>query len=168
MDRVDLSFHYTEQDYVRAMRSHYRRRLRLPLDIAVIVIGSAIAAYQFRSGSQWLGTAVIALCALFAAILVAAFTVIPRIAFRRQPKFRDDYSLSFSEQGIHFRTTHIDSELQWAMYSHALVDAHSFILYYGPNQFSVIPRRVFQDDRQRQTFERLLAQHVAKVLDRNK
>jgi hypothetical protein len=37
METVNLSFRYAEQDYVRAMRAHYASRLRLPLDIAVIV-----------------------------------------------------------------------------------------------------------------------------------
>ena len=37
METVNLSFRYAEQDYVRAMRAHYVSRLRLPLDIAVIV-----------------------------------------------------------------------------------------------------------------------------------
>jgi len=31
-----------------------------------------------------------------------------RLIFRREPKFRDDYLLSFSPEGIHFRTAHIE------------------------------------------------------------
>jgi hypothetical protein len=98
--------------------------------------------------------------------LVAAFAVIPSVAFRRQPKFRDEYSVTFSPQGIHFRTTHIDSDLKWDMYTWALIDAHSFILYYGSQQFTVIPKRVFEGPVQRQAFEPLLRQHVSKVVDK--
>jgi hypothetical protein len=54
------------------------------------------------------------------------------------------------------------------MYTSALVDAYSFILYYGTQQFTVIPKRVFQDASQRQTFERLLLQNVSKVVDKTK
>lgn len=105
----------------------------------------------------------------FALMLAAAFAIIPRISFRGQPKFRADYSLRFSPQGIHFRTAHIDSDLQWGMYTSALVDAsYSFILYYGSQQFTVIPKRVFQDGSQRQTCERLLVQNVPNVLDKTK
>jgi hypothetical protein len=43
------------------------------------------------------------------------------------------------------------------MYTSALIDAYSFMLYYGSEQFTVIPKRVFQDISQRQTFEKLLA-----------
>jgi|HubBroStandDraft_5_1064220.scaffolds.fasta_scaffold30471_3 hypothetical protein len=168
MDTVNLSFRYVQQDYVRAIRAHYASRLRLPLDIAVIVGGVAIGAYEWRSGSQGFGITLLCVLGIFALMLVAAFAVIPTVAFRREPKFRDDYSLSFSPQGIHFQTAHIDSDLKWSMYTSALIDAYSFILYYGSEQFTVIPKRVFQDISQRQTFEKLLAQNVSKVVDKTK
>jgi hypothetical protein len=168
METVNLSFRYAEQDYVRAMRAHYASRLRLPLDIAVIAGGAVVGAYEWRSGSHGFGLTLLCVSGIFALMLVAAFAVIPTIAFRSQPKFRDDYSLSFSPQGIHFQTAHIDSDLKWGMYTSALVDAYSFILYYGSQQFTVVPKRVFQDVSQRQTFEQLLVQNVSKVVDKTK
>ena len=96
----------------------------------------------------------------------AAFTVIPALAFRREPKFRDDYSLTFSSEGIHFRTAHVDSHLQWSMYSRALIDPHFYVLYYGSRQFIVIPKRVFQSIEQQQAFDQLLAQHVSHIVRR--
>lgn len=107
-----------------------------------------------------------AIAVTFAILLIAAFTIIPTLAFRREPKFRDDYSLTFSPEGIHFRTAHIDSQLQWTLYSRALIDAHSYILYYGPRQFTVIPKRVFQNIAQQQIFEQLLTQHVSEITRR--
>jgi hypothetical protein len=168
METVHLSFRYAEEDYVRAMRAHYASRLRLPLDIAVTVGVAVLGAYELRSGSHAFGIALLSVSGIFALILVAAFAVIPSISFRTQPKFRDEYSLRFSPEGIHFQTTHIDSDLQWGMYTSALVDAYSFILYYGSQQFTVIPKRVFQDGPQRQTFERLLLQNVSRVVDKTK
>lgn len=168
METVNLTFRYAEQDYVRAVRAHYASRLRLPLDVAVIVGVAVVGAYEWRSGSHGFGLTLLCVSGIFALVLVATFGVIPTIAFRRQPKFRDDYSLSFSPQGIHFRTAHIDSDLKWSMYTSALVDAYSFILYYGTQQFTVVPKRVFQDVSQRQIFEQLLMQNVSKVVDKTK
>ncbi|HYM77156.1 MAG TPA: YcxB family protein [Candidatus Dormibacteraeota bacterium] len=168
METVNVSFRYAEQDYVRTLRAHYAGRLRLPLDIAVIVGVAIIGVYQWRSGSHGWGIISLCLSGVLALMLVAAFAFIPRIAFRRQPKFRDEYSLNFSPEGIHFRTTHIDSDLKWGMYTWALVDAYSFILYYGPQQFTVIPKRVFESLSQRQAFEQLLRQNVSRVMDKTK
>jgi hypothetical protein len=100
-------------------------------------------------------------------MLVVAFTIIPRLTFRGEPKFRDEYSLVFSAEGIHFRTAHIDSQLQWSMYSRVLIDAYSYVLYYGSRQFTVIPKRVFQSFEQQQAFEQLITQHVSEIIRRD-
>jgi hypothetical protein len=154
---VHLSFRYLERDYVRALRAHYASRLRLRLDVAVAIGVAGLGVYLWQSAAtHWFGVACVSAAILFALMLVAAFTVIPPLAFRREPKYRDDYSLTFSPAGIHFRTAHIDSQLQWSVYSGALVDAHSYVLYYGSRQFTVIPKRVFESSEQQQAFEQLL------------
>ena len=79
----------------------------------------------------------------------------------------EEYSLTFSPEGIHFQTTDIDSQLQWKMYSHALIDKESFLLYYGSNQFSVIPKSAFQTAAEREGFERLLANKISKVVNKS-
>jgi len=161
---IHLSFRYAESDYVRAMRAHYASQLRPRLDIPVTVVVLAIGLYLLRSTDQyWLGLALIVVAAAFVILLVAAFTVIPRLAFRREPKFRDEYSLTFSAEGIHFRTEHIDSQLEWSLYSRAMIDAHSYVLYYGARQFTVIPKRVFQSAEQQEAFERLLTRQIPQI-----
>jgi hypothetical protein len=162
---VNLAFRYIETDYVRALRAHYAARLRLRLDVVVVAALIGIGAYLWQSpSSHWFGVTCVSIAVLFSLMLAAAFTVIPPLAFRREPKFRDEYSLAFSPEGIHFRTAHIDSQLQWSMYSRALIDAHSYILYYGTRQFTVIPKRVFQSAEQQQTFESLLTRHVSEIV----
>lgn len=158
---VSLSFRYLESDYVRALRSDYADRLRLPLDICVVVGVGAVGIYLWPdlSGKVFIGVSL-----TFAAMLLAAFWVIPPLIFRRQPQFRDDYSLTFSPEGIHFRTVHINSQLTWDIYSRALVDAHSYMLYYGSRTFTVIPKRVFDNDEQRESFDQLLAEHVPTIV----
>jgi hypothetical protein len=165
---VNLSFRYIENDYVRALRAHYASRLRLRLDMVVVVALVSIGIYLWQSpSSHWFGVACVSIAVLFSLMLVAAFIVIPTLAFRREPKFRDEYSLTFSPEGIHFRTAHIDSQLQWSMYSRALIDVHSYVLYYGTRQFTVIPKRVFQSAVQQQAFESLLTQHVSEIVRRD-
>ena len=162
---VNLVFRYIETDYVHALRAHYAARLRLRLDVVVVVALTGIGAYLWQSpSSHWLGVTCVSIAALFSLMLAAAFTVIPPLVFRREPKFREEYSLAFSPEGIHFRTAHIDSQLQWSVYSRALIDTHSYILYYGTRQFTVIPKRVFQSAEQQQTFESLLTRHVSEIV----
>ena len=165
---INLSFRYSESDYIRALRAHHASQLRLRLDIAVTFILAGIGIYLLcTSGLHWFSLVCVIIAAVFALMLIVAFTIIPSLVFRQEPKFRDDYSLTFSSEGIHFQTSHIDSQLQWSMYSRALIDSHSYLLYYGTRQFSVIPKRVFQSAEQRQAFEELLLQHVSHIARRD-
>jgi hypothetical protein len=166
---VNLSFRYSQQDYARAMRAHYASGLRWKIGIFLIVVVGAAGAYlwrspDFHSSGAWF----VAISAILALILIAAFVIIPIVLFRVEPKFRDGYSLTFSREGIHFRTIHIDSQLQWGMYSRALIDAHSYVLYYGSRRFTVIPKRVFQSAEQQREFEQMLIEHVPKMVRRVK
>ena len=167
-ETINLSFRYAESDYVRALRAHYSSRLRVRLDIIAAIVVAVLGAYSWRSPDyHWLSVICVVASVVLVLIPFAAFVVIPPLAFRSEEKFRDDYSLTFSQSGIHFITAHIDSQLQWSMYSRALIDKHSYVLYYGSRQFTVIPKRVFQNAEQQQIFEQLLTQHVSKITRRD-
>ncbi len=162
---VELVFRYSERDYVRAMRAHYSARLRPRLDITLAVILAILGVYFWRSPeSRWYGMALVGLSGIFVLILIAAFGVIPHLAFRREMKFRHEYVLTFSPDGIRFRTAHIDSQLQWALYSWALVTADSYVLYYGVGSFTLVPKRVFRNAEQQSVFEALLSQNIARII----
>lgn len=165
---VRLAFQYLEIDYVRAQRAHFGSPFRIWLDIA-IAVGLAVfgCVLLWFQDFHWFGVFCVGASAVFGLVLFTGLVVTPRWVFRREPKLRDEYSLSFSPQGIHFRTAHIDSQLQWSVYSRALVDARSYLLYHGARQWSVIPRRVFQSGDQQQAFERLLTEHVPQIVRRD-
>ena len=164
---LQLSFRYVESDYVKALRAHYASRLRLRTDVFVVVMLVGIGAYLWTlPATRWLGAIGIVLGLGFAGLLCAAFTILPVLVFRREPKLRDEYSLVFSAEGIHYRTAHIDSQIEWNLYSRALVDAHSYLLYYGSRQFTVIPKRVFGSPEQQEAFEQLLTRHVPRIARR--
>jgi YcxB-like protein len=167
-ETVNLSFRYTEQDYVRAVRAHLRRRLRLPIDIFIVLALGGLGAFQWRfPETHWYGLAAVTAAVLFGFLLIAGFTVIPSLMFRREPKFHDDYSLTFSSNGIHFKTAYIDSYLQWSIYTRVLVDAYSYLLFYGSHRFTVIPIRSFQNAEERASFERILSRNIKQIVRRN-
>jgi len=165
---VSLSFRYAELDYVHALRTHYASVLRLRLDIFIVVALTAIGSYCLSIPNQhWFGIVCISLAGSFSLLLLAAFLFLPRWIFRRELKLHDDYALTFSPDEIHFRTKSIDSHLQWSMYTRAIVDARSFLLYYGERNFTVIPKRVFVNAEQMQIFEQMLIKRVQQIVRQN-
>src|ERR1700680_172787 len=122
-ETVNLSFRYSKSDYVRALRAHFSSRLRVRFDIAAAIVVALFGAYEWRSPDyHWFGVVSVGASVVLVLVLLAAFVVVPPLIFRSEPKLRDDYSLTFSQDGIHFRTAHIDSQLKWSLYSRALID----------------------------------------------
>jgi len=164
---IHLTFRYTERDYLRAARANAASRARLWLDIPALVVSAFVGIYFLRSpGTHWYGAGMLGLSALLILMFVAAFVVIPRMVFRSDPKFQDEYSLDFSLEGIHFRTDHVDSQLQWSLYSKALIDIYSFVLYHGNRSFTVIPKRAFESADQQAAFEKLVVQNIPQIVRR--
>lgn len=162
---VNISFRYLESDFVRATRAHIAVRMRIWLDIIAVVLGLVVAVYLWPSADwHWLSITLLSIFGIFGLFLAAAFTVIPMMVFRRELKVRDEYVLTFSQDGIHFKTAHIDSHLQWSLYSWALIDSYSYVLYYGVRSFTVIPKRVFQSVEQQTAFAQLLTENVSKIV----
>lgn len=164
MEPIRLTFRYTEQDVVRGYRLHFRHKLRLKTDIAVIIAAVLLGVYLWSSLESH-GYAIVMFCCstILAILLFAAFFIIPSRQYRREPKYRNEYSLVFSPDRIQFHTIHIDSNIEWSMYTHAFVDANSYNLYYGNSSLSIIPTRVFESPEQKNSFDQLLSKKIPKI-----
>lgn len=160
-ESIPINFRYTKDEYLRAVRFHYSRTLRVKLDVAVAILAGIAGIYLlYTDGLSWIGlSAVIACCAMLLIVFVA-LVIAPNQAYRGSDKLKHDYHLTFGEDGIQFRTSGIDSRLDWDIYDYWIEGPEFFILYYGKNQFSVIPKRAFQSDTERKRFADLLSAKV--------
>lgn len=71
-----------------------------------------------------------------------------------------NYHLLFAEDGIKFTTDNLDSRLGWQLYTNVLIDRHSYLLYHGNAQFTIIPKHALRDDESRREFEQLLEKNI--------
>jgi YcxB-like protein len=163
---VTITFRYRPGEYVRAVNAHQLARARLVPDAAFSLVflaaGLAMLAFGDRS-NFWLS---VALCAIGLALpltFAILLLVLPRLMIAGNGKLRDEYQLTFSDAGIHFRTTAIDSRLAWSLYQSVTEVRDFYLLYYGQRQFTVIPKRAFANETDRQAFETLLLTHVPKI-----
>jgi hypothetical protein len=165
---VQLTFRYEEIDYVRAFRTMTMSRKRLWIDLAVMAPCIALGIY-FRIIRPEVSTGwfLIGCASVYTLVLALLWHVVPRVAFRQDPKRRDEYFLAFSPEGIHFRTGQADSHLQWSFYYQAIVTSHAYLLVYGKRHFSVIPKRVFRNAEEQGEFEKLLTTHIPKIILRD-
>lgn len=155
---ITLHFTYTETDYVRAVRLRNRKRAGGWFDL---VAGLGVTAFGavtwWLEGYSPMRAMLVTLGLVFLAMLVATEVVLPRWWFRREPKLQDPYTLTFSDTGIDFRTSRIHSQLEWALYHGFAESPTTYLLLYGHNQFSAIPKRVFESPEQEARFKALVA-----------
>lgn len=161
---VTLRFTYERQDLAHATRANFGSQSRLRFN-AIAAAGLIALGIWLRTdeASRGLGLAGIIVGAGFITLLAVMWLFGPDIALWRDPKYRAPYDLTFSDDGIHFRTANIDSHLQWSIYSHALQHPNGYLLYHGPNAYTILPARVFANAAERTTFDALLAAHVPRL-----
>jgi hypothetical protein len=166
---ISLRFKYTEEEYIAAVRLYMMRSADFKVRVAI----AALYAVGCISLFWWLGfdfDSSVILLFIFASCLpfFIAFMhlfVLPRQRFRSDPKFRDEYLLEFSDDGIHFMTSEIDSLLQWSVYSKVIEDERFYLLVYGRHMISVIPKRAFQSAAQEEAFDQLLRRKLPACFD---
>src|SRR5207244_299090 len=92
--------------------------------------------------------------------VLSPFRLRTRFFFRRNPKFLETYKLSFSDQGIRFKTNSIDASIAWTHYSRILEDEKVILLVYGSRMYTVVPKRAFSDSAQLPAFRNMIGQHI--------
>jgi hypothetical protein len=146
-DSVDATFTIQRDEYVRAIRRHYRSQLKVTRDIVGGLIAMSVGFYLLQKTEQ---SAIAWLLILSGAILLTmvayALLILPVMLYRTQPKLQSEYRLHFDDNGIGFDTTDIRAQLNWKMYHSWLSDEEFFILYHGTRQLSVIPKRSMTED----------------------
>lgn len=153
MEPITLEFDNRLSDQLEADRLDYRTTAYWKIDKVVALILLGTGAYTVAGAGLhwwtliWLPAAV---AEWFNLLSLRPLQV--RWFFRRNPKFRETYRLTFSEEGIHFQTASIDSQIAWTHYSRVVEGREVILLIYGTRMYTVIPTRAFADAAQRAAF----------------
>ena len=162
---VQLSFRHTEPEYLAAVRYYvwHSKELLLRMIIFYVLVSAGMVLLLQLFGSPFPLWAVLAFIVLAGVALFQGYLVdLPRRYFRGDPKFRDEYTLTFTDAGIEFRTTHLNASLAWSLYTDVIETDKFYILVYGKgiHSLSILPKRAFTDVRQETAFRQMLRRHV--------
>lgn len=161
---IRLEFSYTEAEYLSAARLITFRDsdtlFRLIL-FAVFIMGAASILTGMLTDFPW-WAALIGSAMFLAVMYYNALVQSMRNYFRGDPKFRDQYRFTFSDEGIAVKTPHLDSKLSWSLYTRVLEGSDLYLLVYGKDirMMTVIPKRAFHDGLQENSFRQLLSRHI--------
>lgn len=175
METINLRFSYTEEEFLAATRFYMMRSTDFLLRLTVCTLYAIACIFLI----VWLeldsSILLLFIVALFIPFIIA-FTylfLVPRQRFRSDPKFQDEYALQFSDDGIQFKTAQVDALLQWSLYTKVLENERFYILVYGKNMISVVPKRAFTSAHQEAAFNQMLrrklpAQHESNTFKARK
>ena len=164
-ETVQLRFRHTEKEYLAAMRFYFLRskELMTGLIIVYVLFSAGLILLQVALGvvlPLWANIALIFVVGLgwFHGLTID----VPRKYFRGDPKFRDEYTLTFTDAGIAFKSQHASSTLAWSFYTRMIENDSVYILIYGKNtqSMSVLPKRAFRDSQQEKTFREMLRRNL--------
>jgi hypothetical protein len=167
METISLRFRYTEEEYIAATRFYLSRSTDFLLRLAFSTIFLAAGIFfvllaNLESEIFFLLTFVGVVSFLMWSLF---FYIAPRQRFRSDPKFQDEYFLQFSDDGIQFKTAQIDALIQWSLYTKVLENDRFYLLVYGKNMISVIPKRAFASAQQEAAFDALLERKLPRCFD---
>lgn len=157
MEIVELKFQYTQSEYVRAERQYLIANKTIhKYDIALAALFLVFsAAYMFLSSFSILSISVFGLVIIVTALGCYLYLFMPVLKFKQTAKYHEEYMLIFSKDTIHFKTSGIESDIKWDMYS-ALWDNNDFYyLIQAPRIYTLIPKRTFKDQNEKKAFEEL-------------
>jgi hypothetical protein len=163
-NEVSISFRYTEQDCVAAVRQYhdsFHRRLSGVFGALLVALGlfTRFVAGDFVIGWILVGSGALAILRFY-----LFYHAGPRRWHRRRP--RDvEHTARFSDEGVVYRAEGIDSAVKWSFYRSARETEGFYFLLYGDGEYSVVPKRAFATAAGEQTFRELLREHLAAELE---
>lgn len=162
MDDIVIEYNPTLKDHLHAHRVHYRHGVFWKIDKAVALLLAACGVVLVSVGGPvwWYFILFpLALAEWFNGLDFRALQI--RWMFKHHPQLRERYALTFSEQGLHFRTSTVDSRLAWSYYRRLLESDRVFLLVYGKGMYSTIPKSAFKDADEIGRFRRLVTEKLS-------
>ncbi len=158
-ETISVSFDNALGDHLAAERLYYKSTSFAKIDKVVAAMLVLVGVFStWGAGARWWTLLFFPLAVLEWFNLLSIRPLVIRYWFKHNPKFSETYHLTLGPEGIRFRTKSIDSRLSWDHYTKVLEDDRLWLLVYGTRMYSVIPKRVFQDESERTRFRALVAQ----------
>lgn len=157
MEQIDIKFQYTEKEYVKAVRKYlvFTDTIK-KLDLVLAIIGvPCTLVYLFLSSVHWFSILLLVCAVLFSGFVGLQYLYTPMMIFRKTPKFKEEYHLTFTPEGILFETETIHSELKWDAYTKFWESEDCYYLVQEEHIYTILPKRAFGREVEKLAFEQM-------------
>jgi hypothetical protein len=167
-DKANGKFRYTRSDYLSATGSRYSRTTRAKIDLAgssvCIVLGILCLGFISAPGTGpylvLLGPYLLGVGMGWLAFTMQQHGVTPRSAIGQDTVLGEEHLLNFSEQGVGVQSTHSHFTADWEYYVDATETRRVYLLFWGSDVYTLIPKRAFSSPAVEQAFRRFLCARI--------
>jgi hypothetical protein len=164
--KITLEYQMSEAEYLAATRLLFFQTKQGMLRLVVVCVLALVAALMMSMFLADMFALVITLVfvILFDVVLFYnALVTLPRRFYRGDPKFREKYQVTFSNEGVVVKTFQIDSKLAWSLYTKVIEGREMYLLMYGKDlrMMTAVPKRVFRSRDEEMEFRGLVSRHIA-------
>lgn len=157
---TEIRFTYNQSEYIHAVRLFILRRWLSLRPLMLWIPLFAVFAWLLGDDTHGYFFNFVTISVVITIVIsLVAFFIQPYFAVKRNPNFRCEYTMQFSDTGLHVQTMDIDSRLGWGLFTRLLENRSSYLLC-GKSTFIVIPKSAFPTEESRMQVESLLKQKI--------
>jgi hypothetical protein len=146
---------------MQALRYHFisRPEIRIMIILVNVFAIASFTLYFFHKISPY---ALLTGSVLWIVLMISFWFVMPNMVYKRAATFKDEFSMSFDEEGFTLGHEKGSRNWKWKALSSYLETPHFFHLYFDSRSFFLIPKSGCKDDTEVAELRQLLKSKISK------
>ena len=139
-----IHFGYEKSQVMQALRYHFisRREIRLVLILVNVFALASLTLYLLKKITP---NAFMIGSLLWVILMVSLWFILPSMVYRRTGTFKDNFSMSFEEEGFTLAHERGSRSWPWKALSTFMESPHFFHLYFDSRSFLLVPKSRCRD-----------------------
>ncbi len=157
MNAVELTFKYTQKEFVKAERKYmFGSKIITKTSVVIEALYFPFSIwYLYYTSANALSIVAVVIATLALIMGCIRYIYEPMYRFKRTAKYQEEYNLILGMDGIKFKTPTIHSELNWEVYVGLWESDECYYLVQASRMYTLIPKRAFADMTSQQAFEEI-------------
>lgn len=158
---MTIHFGYDKKQVIQALRYHFLTRPEIKILFVLVNVFAILSAVLFfLKKIQPLSFLVFS--TLWFLLMLVLWRLLPSGIYKRAHTFRDNFSMSISEQEVVLMTERGSKAWNWKDFSSFVESPHFFHLYFDSRSFFLVPKDAFDDLKDLQIARNILRNNIKK------
>jgi hypothetical protein len=158
---MTIHFDYNKPQVIQALRYHFISRKEIRIMIILVNV-FAILSFVLYLLKYILPFAFMVGAVLWIVLMISFWFLMPAMVYRRAATFKEEFSMSFGEQGFTLAHEKGTKSWEWSSLSSWLESPNFFHLYFDSRSFFLVPKSGCKDSDEVYELRSIIKAHVKK------